>query len=268
MNRQRTFHPLLAKLRGPHGKTAVILLLSSILPPTWVYFGSARFYLEHWGRRAIPWGDAAAAAGAYTFLTAFVLFGLIPALVVKCVFRQRLADYGVGLGDRFLTVRSFLVLAPAIVLMAWLSSRLPAIRAYFPINRSAGASPGMFAFHAATLVLCCLGWEFYFRGFMQFGLRSRWATSRPFSCKRWPRPWRISAGRGRKPTPALPRDWSGDFSPSAPVRCSRASCSTPCWPWPWTGSSATGERPNGRRYCLITSRTVIPDGIIGKTCSW
>ena len=126
--------------------------------------------MEHWGR-SLPSDNAAAAAGAYTFLTAFVLFGLIPALVVKFGFRQRLADYGVGLGDRFLTVRSFLVLAPAIILMAWLSSRLPAIRAYFPINRSAGASPGMFALHAATLVLCCLGWEFYFRGFMQFGLR-------------------------------------------------------------------------------------------------
>ena len=134
-------------------------------------FRLARFYLEHWGHRAISWGDAAAAAGAYTFPERLCSLRPRPGLVVKCVFRQRLADYGVGLGDRFLTVRSFLVLAPAIVLMAWLSARAPAIRAYFPINRSAGSSPGMFAFHAATLLLCCLGWEFHFRGFMQFGLR-------------------------------------------------------------------------------------------------
>ena len=159
------------KMQNGNGKTAVILLLSSLLPPTWVYFGSKQFYLEHCGR-PLPWGDAAAAAGAYVFLAAFVLFGVVPALAVKFVFRQRLADYGVGLGDRFRTARSLLVLAPAIVLMAWASSRLPAIRAYFPINRSAAASPGMFAFNAATLVLCCLAWEFYFRGFMQYGLRA------------------------------------------------------------------------------------------------
>ncbi len=241
MTGNESSHRLLAETRGENFRTAVILLLSAILPPTWFYFGSTRFYLEHWGRLSMPWGDAQAAAGAYTFLTAFVLFGLIPALVVKCVFRQRLADYGVGLGDRHLSVRSFLVLAPAIVLMAWLSSRLPAIRAYFPINRSAAASPGMFAFHAATLVLCCLAWEFYFRGFVQYGLRTLLGGASAILVQTMASTLRTSAGRGQRPTPALPRDWSGDFSPFAPVRCSPAFCSTPCWPWPWTGSSATGE---------------------------
>ena len=41
----------------------------------------------------------------------------------------------------------------------------------FPINPQAGASAGSFAVHAATYLLFYLGWEFYFRGFMQFGLR-------------------------------------------------------------------------------------------------
>ena len=40
-----------------------------------------------------------------------------------------------------------------------------------PINPAAGRSLSFFALHAAAYFLYYAGWEFYFRGFLLFGLR-------------------------------------------------------------------------------------------------
>lgn len=171
MSTDGTLLSLLPSLRGPQCKSSIVLLTSPLLVATWWYFGSPKFYLEHWADRVTLWGDPATTASTYTFLMCFVLFGLIPALIVKFVFRERLADYGVGLGNRLRTCRSFLLLAPAILLVAWVSASDPALGAYYPLNKIAGSSPAMFGFHAATYLLFYLGWEFHFRGFIQHGLR-------------------------------------------------------------------------------------------------
>jgi membrane protease YdiL (CAAX protease family) len=162
---------LAANVRRQPYKSPIILLVSSLLVTTWWYFGVPGYFEKHLPEGFRLYGDAAATAAECSFLMTFALFGLIPALIVKFVFHERLADYGVQLGNRFRTCRSFLVFAPIILFIAWLSSKNPAIRAYYPMNRSAGASPRMFGVHVAVYLLFYAGWEFHFRGFMQYGLR-------------------------------------------------------------------------------------------------
>jgi membrane protease YdiL (CAAX protease family) len=164
-------HPLIAAVRGEQFKPTVILLSGSLLLIAWKYLCSPEFYAEHLAG-VLDIGLAPAAAGAvYSFVGCFVMMGLVPLLVVKFVFREYLADYGVQLGDRVRTLRSFLILAPVFLLAAYIGSGDPVVRAEYPVNKLACTSGGMFAFHAATYFLYYLGWEFYFRGFMQMGLR-------------------------------------------------------------------------------------------------
>ncbi len=170
------FRPVVAAFRGEQFKATAVLLTSLVLMLTWKYFGSPEFYADHFSSRLVLFGDPAATAAVYCFGVCFVLLGVVPALIVKLLFRQRLSDYGVQLGDRARAVKSLLVLAPLFVLVAYLSSFDPAIggeNGEYPINRSAGASPEMFGLHALTYLLFYLGWEFHFRGFLQFGLRDK-----------------------------------------------------------------------------------------------
>jgi membrane protease YdiL (CAAX protease family) len=162
---------LAANVRRQPYKSPMILLVSTLLTTTWWYFGVPVFFQNHLPDGFRLYGDAAATAAECSFLTTFALFGLVPALIVKFVFRERLSDYGVQLGNRFRTCRSFLVFAPGVLLIAWLSSKNPAIRAYYTINRSAGAGPSTFGVHAAMYLLFYMAWEFHFRGFLQHGLR-------------------------------------------------------------------------------------------------
>jgi uncharacterized protein len=168
MSVPRLLEPVVAAFRGEQFKPTVILLLSPVLMVTWKYFEVSVLL----GDRSLL-SDRSATGAMVSFAACFVLLGLIPACVVRFVFHERLADYGVRLGDRVRTVRSALTLCPCFLLAAYIASGQTAVRDYYPLNPSAGDSPGMFAAHAASYLLFYLGWEFHFRGFLQIGLRQR-----------------------------------------------------------------------------------------------
>ena len=160
-----------AALQARWLRPALILLVSSPLLLAWKYYGSQEFYL---GRLA-PWlllgNDPQTAAVLYRFLSCLAVMGVLPAMIVKFVFRQRLADYGVRFGIPLRTVRALLLWAPVFLLAGYLASRIPAFQARYPLNRHAGASAGAFTLHALGYFAFYVGWEFYFRGFMLVGLR-------------------------------------------------------------------------------------------------
>jgi membrane protease YdiL (CAAX protease family) len=173
MSGRALWDPVVAAFRGEQLKPTIVLFLSPFLMVTWKYFGDPKYLAAAIPEACVLFADRSATGAVYSFAASFVLLGLIPALVVWLVFRERLADYGVRFGDRVRTVRSALILCPCFLLAAYLGSGDPAVRAHYPLNPSAGASPAMFAVHAASYLLFYLGWEFHFRGFLQIGLRQR-----------------------------------------------------------------------------------------------
>jgi membrane protease YdiL (CAAX protease family) len=168
---------LLDAFRGRQLKATIILFVSPLLLVTWKYFGTPDFYHQRFSSRLLLWDDPAATAAIYSFVASFVLLGLVPALVVKLVFREKLSDYGVQLGKGKRVLRSVLLWAPLFLLSAYSASGDSAIVEEYPINKSAGASASMFGIHACAYVVFYLGVEFHFRGFLQFGLRESMGTA-------------------------------------------------------------------------------------------
>ena len=166
--------PLVEGFRGENRKPLMILAYSSVVLVTWKYFCAPAFYLEHLAQSGFMPNDPKAAATIYSFLSFFLLFGVVPATIVKVVFHENLADYGLQFGDRVRTIRSFLIMGPLFVLGGYLASKNTAVAAYYPLNPNAGQ---MFGLHVFTYLLYYMGWEFYFRGFMQFGLRERFGDA-------------------------------------------------------------------------------------------
>ncbi len=152
-------------------KPTIILLTAPVLMVLFRYYGSQEFFLRHLGATEPLARFPELAAGLWHFAAAFVLLGLVPLLLVKMVFREPLAAYGVRWGDWAFGWKALVVLAPIMILLSWPASRQPDFLAAYPLNRAAGASPAAFAGPAAAYLLFYLGWEFCFRGFLQFGLR-------------------------------------------------------------------------------------------------
>ncbi len=159
--------------RGDQFKPTVILLVAPVLMITWKYYGDAKFLARAIPDACVLWSDRAASGAVYSFVLGFALLAVVPALVVRFGLRERLADYGVRIGIPARTWRSMLMMCPCLVLAGYIASLEPSVQAQYPINPSAGRSPGIFAIHIATYLLFYLGWEFHFRGFLQMGIRDK-----------------------------------------------------------------------------------------------
>lgn len=167
------WEPVFAAFRGEQLKPTVILTVSPMLMVTWKYFADPKYRTTLLPDAWVLTGDRGTSEAIFSFVAAFVLFGLIPAMIVRWGFGERLADYGVRWGDRVRTLRTMLIFCPCFLIAAFVASHDPTLRAYYPLNPSAGRSAAMFLLHAATYLLFYLGWEFHFRGFLQMGLRAR-----------------------------------------------------------------------------------------------
>ena len=102
--------------RGRQYKATVVILASTLLLITWKYFGTADFYHARLTSVFQLFGDADYSAAVYMFSTSFVVLGLFPLAIVKAVFRDPLADYGISFGAWKKGALALLVFGPLFLL--------------------------------------------------------------------------------------------------------------------------------------------------------
>ncbi len=153
--------------RSEDVKPSVILLLAAVIPTLHRYFGSMEFAARVLGV------TSESAAAAYMFGTAGLLLGVLPLGIVRFVFKEPWRNFGLGLGrwrEGLLVAGVLFVLIAATLLLP--SSQTAEMRSFYPFDKSAGGS--LFAFLRLELLRGAFfytAWEFFFRGFMLFGLR-------------------------------------------------------------------------------------------------
>ena len=124
---------------GENKKPTIILLLTPFILTTWKYYGTKPFYLSNLTSMFVLFGDPQRTAELYTFISAFVLFALVPFLIIKFVFKERISSYGLQLGDWRFGLKVFLVLAPAFALASYFSRNDPEFVAEYPLFKGAAA---------------------------------------------------------------------------------------------------------------------------------
>jgi membrane protease YdiL (CAAX protease family) len=103
----------------------------------------------------------------------FLLLFLVPVLTIKFVFRERMSDYGLRLGEWRVWGKWLLLFLVVFIPVAAIASRLPEFAQYYPRYRMMLLNHWLiFASMGGWLVYFC-AWEFFFRGFMLFGLGKR-----------------------------------------------------------------------------------------------
>ncbi|MDR1480461.1 MAG: CPBP family intramembrane metalloprotease [Planctomycetaceae bacterium] len=149
-----------------------VLLSSVVWKGMFNSVGGKRFSVDYF------WFDFFVGEGK--LVLAFVLFGVVPILIVKFVFREKLSDYGVRVGEVVRTVRSFCIAFPLVVVIALISGGSGLFCEVYPFNvglrrgnLSGGLGYEVFLVHAVLYAGYYWGWEFMFRGFMQHGLSEK-----------------------------------------------------------------------------------------------
>lgn len=119
----------------------------------------------------IPWDNE-----LISFWGGAFLLVVIPILIIKFLFRERLSDYGLGLppkGRRVLALWSFLILLiVCLPFFWWYGTHDLAMRSVYPIYRPFSGG-GAFILYELTYLPFFLAIEFIFRGYLLFGLAAK-----------------------------------------------------------------------------------------------
>ncbi len=137
------------------------------------YHGRRGSFRRIVGDRFAEWPLTEIHPHMYWFLAAFLVYGVLPLLIVLLMPKEKLRDYGLGLGDWRLglkiTAFFFVVMVPLVVF----ASRLSDFSSTYPMSRGALLSWNHFVVYQTGYAAYFIGWEFLFRGFLLFGLYKR-----------------------------------------------------------------------------------------------
>lgn len=172
MNRFDSSISLKGLFSGEQFKPTFILIYTPLLLTAWKYYGSVGFYKRSLASSFVLTNDVNLTGEYFHFASAFLMLGVLSLLLIKFVFKENLNAYGMGIGDWRFGLKAFALLAPILILSTYPSSKMPDFRLEYPFFKNAGISPIKFFNHAAAYVFYYAGWEMFFRGMMQFGLRS------------------------------------------------------------------------------------------------
>ncbi len=152
-------------------KTTIILLVTPFLLTLYSYFGLSQFY----DVRLVNYFTASLLSGFYrdyyNFLAAFFLLGLIPGLLIKLGFREKLKTYGLRAGDYKSGLKAVAFSLPVVLVASWLPSRQLDFEQEYSAFMDNPLSFKTFTIYAAAFFIYYLAFEFFFRGFLLYGLK-------------------------------------------------------------------------------------------------
>ncbi|MCP5107060.1 MAG: hypothetical protein GY950_26985 [bacterium] len=94
----------------------------------------------------------------------------IPYIVIRFIFKEKLADYGFTLGDTKAGVKWLLAFIPVFILVPLISAKTGTHEYYTYLTDPAWLKPLHIAIHCVSYMGFAFGFEFFFRGFVLFGL--------------------------------------------------------------------------------------------------
>jgi len=148
-------------------KATTVIILSPLLVTLHRYFGSMEVGREWLGL------NSGLAPSAFMFISAFILFGIVPLVIITKMFHGHPRDFGIQVGNWRGGLGIIPVLFPLIAItLLYPASKTQEITSFYPFAReSANSVGGFMALQALRGLFFYSAWEFLFRGFMLFGLR-------------------------------------------------------------------------------------------------
>ena len=163
------------QFEGWDRQTGIMLLSSALLMVLFAYQGHPGFLLQNFDHLSFVQEQPDFSSQLYRFLFTFVAFFLIPIAIVKFVFRRELKDFGLTWGDRRFGWRFVAISLLVLPIPLYFSTSSPEFLQEYPLWKNVGQSPGNYVLWIGFYFFYYLGWEFLFRGFMQFPLEGRMA---------------------------------------------------------------------------------------------
>lgn len=110
---------------------------------------------------------------AYWYVGDFITLFIIPALIIKLIFKERVRDYGIRVGDFNAGIKLSALFLIIMIPVIWLVTSQPVFTLTYPLLEQARDSWKIFILYELGLLFYLFAWEFIWRGFMLFGLKEK-----------------------------------------------------------------------------------------------
>jgi membrane protease YdiL (CAAX protease family) len=161
-------------LKNLDKKVVTVFLAIGILQTISWYFTSRRFF-----RRNFYYTDFAGNPNVdlyefyYWFLGDFLMFFVIPVLIIYLIFKDKPKNYGVSFGNVKLGMNLTILFTLFMIPILWIVSASPEFAAKYPLLKSAKTNISHFLIFEFGLLLYLTAWEYIWRGFTVFGLEEK-----------------------------------------------------------------------------------------------
>lgn len=145
-------------------KTVYILISVAFIVFISLTFSSPAFYLDHFGSSKLS-------SRIYWFLSDGLIMFLVPVLSVKFIFRKKLSDFGLAIGDFKFGIISSALFYIVMLIIIWIVSASPEFIVTYPQGgEELKKNFQLLIIYELCIFVYMLGWEFLWRGYMLFGL--------------------------------------------------------------------------------------------------
>lgn len=149
----------------------LILLSACVLLSIYRYYGSSLFFDKHLAHLFCDASLLPLYRTLYQFVACFLCLLAVPAALARFALKKKLGDLGLGIGDKKAGLIIVTVALPLAALLVLPASHQADFRAEYPLFRAAGQTLSLFVAYELLYAIYYVGWEFFFRGFMLFGLK-------------------------------------------------------------------------------------------------
>ena len=173
MNLKTELKYLLAIVKSLDRKVVTVFFSVAVLQTISWYYTSGRFYEMAIGKSLAVSSEEELKRFLYWFIGDFGLLFLIPILIIKFIFRERISLFGLKRGDYLFGLKIAGTACIIMIVIIWFVSAIPSFSESYPTLSSARENWMAFMFFEAALLLYMLAWEFIWRGYMLFGLEEK-----------------------------------------------------------------------------------------------
>lgn len=161
---------ILGGFRNLNTKVVTIFLTVAILQTISWYFTSKGFFSKNLYIYFLEDDNAQLYGFLFWFMGDCFTLLVIPFLIIKYGFKEKISSYGVKLGDYKKGILISLLFIIPMLVVIWFVSGMTDFRNYYPILHSAKENWNVFFIFELGLLIYMFAWEFFWRGYMLFGL--------------------------------------------------------------------------------------------------
>jgi membrane protease YdiL (CAAX protease family) len=170
---KKEFSELTGIIKGLDKKVITIFISVAVLQTVSWYYSSRMFFKLNIFDALSSNSNVFLYEFAYWYAGDFITLFIIPALIVKFIFKEKLRDYGVSSGEFRTGIKLSILFLAFMIPLIWLATSQPAFSLTYPLLDRARDSWNIFILYESGLLFYLFAWEFIWRGFMLFGLKEK-----------------------------------------------------------------------------------------------